>query len=168
LPPGLLLAIAKVETGRFDSATRQIEPWPWAVQAENRGLYFESKADAVRWVKDAVARGTRSVDTGCLQVNLFFHPSAFASIEQAFDPVSNADYAGRFLLQLHAMTGDWDRASGFYHSQELSRASAYLQRVKQVSAVSIPATQSTILSKLRDAWRATTETKMAMSGQFAR
>jgi hypothetical protein len=168
LPAGLLMAMAKVETGRFDSATHQLEPWPWAVQAESRGLYFESKADAVRWVKEAMAKGIRSIDTGCLQVNLFFHPNAFASVEQAFDPASNADYAGRFLLRLHSMTGDWDRASGFYHSQELSRASAYRQRVRQVSGVSIPVTQSTILSKLRDAWRATIPTKTAAPGEIAR
>jgi hypothetical protein len=168
LPAGLLLAISKVETGRFDSATRQVEPWPWAVQAENRGLYFDSKAEAVQWVKEALARGTRSVDTGCLQVNLFFHPNAFASVDQAFDPASNADYAARFLLQLHALTGDWDRASGFYHSQELSRASAYLQRVRQIAGVSIPATEPPILSKLRDAWRATLATKAVAAGQIAR
>ena len=47
----------------------------------------------------------RSIDIGCAQVNLMHHPDAFASLEQAFDPMANADYAARFLKQLHDTHG---------------------------------------------------------------
>ena len=39
------------------------------------------------------AQGARSIDVGCMQVNLLHHADAFASLEQAFDPVANARYA---------------------------------------------------------------------------
>ena len=129
LPAGLLFAISQVESGRPDPTRQRLEPWPWTVQAEGRGLYFESAAQAVQWVKDARARGVTSIDAGCLQVNLFYHPDAFETTEQAFDPVRNADYAARFLLELHAMTGDWGQATGFYHSQTLTLATSYRERV---------------------------------------
>lgn len=44
------------------------------------------------------------------------HPAAFASLDDAFDPASNARYAARFLNQLHAQTGSWPRAVAGYHS----------------------------------------------------
>ena len=39
----------------------------------------------------ALERGVRQVDVGCMQINLQSHPHAFASLEDAFDPGSNAD-----------------------------------------------------------------------------
>jgi len=160
LPSGLLFAISKVESGRFDPAMHRIEPWPWTVQANGRGIYFENKAQAVQWVEDAMARGITSIDTGCLQVNLFYHPHAFATLEDAFDPEHNADYAARFLLELYALAGDWRQATGFYHSQTLALATSYRDRIGRVlggetltwSAAPKP---PTTLDHLGDAWHAT-------------
>ncbi|WP_158928030.1 transglycosylase SLT domain-containing protein [Acidisphaera sp. S103] len=160
LPSGLLFAISKVESGRFDPTVNRVEPWPWTVQAEGRGIYFDSKVQAVRWVEDAMARGVTSIDTGCLQVNLFYHPHAFTTLEDAFDPERNADYAARFLLQLYAAAGDWRQAEGFYHSQTVALATSYRDRVDRVlggqtltwSAKPKP---PTTLDRLGDAWRAT-------------
>jgi hypothetical protein len=165
LPSCLLFAISQVESGRPDPAMRRLEPWPWTVQAEGRGIYFETKAQAVEWVKEARTRGVTSIDTGCLQVNLAYHPDAFATPEDAFDPQRNADYAARFLLQLHAATGDWRQATGFYHSQTLVLATSYRERIGRAlsedSSVGLglawPAAPKppTTLDRLGDAWRAT-------------
>jgi hypothetical protein len=170
LPSGLLFAISQVESGRPDAAMRRLEPWPWTVQAEGRGIYFETKAQAVEWVKEARARGVTSIDTGCLQVNLAYHPDAFETPEDAFDPQRNADYAARFLLQLHAATGDWRQATGFYHSQTLVLATSYRERIGRAltgnplgggalgaQALAWPAAPKppTTLDRLGDAWRAT-------------
>ena len=160
LPSGLLFAISKVESGRFDPAMNRVEPWPWTVQAEGRGIYFDNKAQAVRWVRDAIARGVTSIDTGCLQVNLFYHPHAFATLEDAFDPERNADYAARFLLQLYAAAGDWRQAEGFYHSQTLALATSYRDRVERVLSGgtltwSAKPKPPTTLDRLGTAWRAT-------------
>jgi hypothetical protein len=160
LPSGLLFAISKVESGRFDPAVNRVEPWPWTVQAEGKGLYFENKAQAVRWVQDAMARGVTSIDTGCLQVNLFYHPHAFATLDDAFDPERNADYAARFLLQLYTAAGDWRQAEGFYHSQTLALATSYRDRVERVLSGqpltwSVTRKPPTALDRLGTAWRAT-------------
>jgi hypothetical protein len=131
LPARLLSAIARVESGRRDPATGQPDPWPWTINAEGRGSFFPDKAAAIAAVRALQAQGVRSIDVGCMQVNLRHHPNAFASLEQAFDPLANARYALRFLQDLHAgpAGGDWMRAASFYHSQTPELAEAYRGRV---------------------------------------
>jgi hypothetical protein len=128
LPPRLLEAIARVESGRPDAAGR-LRPWPWTINAEGQGAFFATKAQAIAAVRALQARGVRSIDVGCLQVNLMFHPAAFASLEQAFDPQSNAMYAARFLSALHGSGDDWMNAIAAYHSQTAVLGAAYRQRV---------------------------------------
>jgi hypothetical protein len=71
----------------------------------------------------------RSIDIGCMQVNLLHHPQAFASLEAGFDPTKNVAYAVRFLRELHARTGDWNQAVAMYHSATPERGLIYQQRV---------------------------------------
>ena len=99
-PPGLLAAIARAESGRPVPPLPGLQPWPWAVNADGGAYYFDSKATAVAWVTAALARGVRQIDVGCMQINLQSHPNAFRSIDDAFEPASNAAYAARFLSQL--------------------------------------------------------------------
>jgi hypothetical protein len=130
LAPGLLLAIGRVESGRADPRGGGITPWPWTINAEGQGRYFETKADAVAAVQALQARGVQVIDVGCMQVNLFHHPRAFATLDEAFDPAANARYAGLFLKRLATLTGgDWERAAGFYHSATPERGDAYRQKV---------------------------------------
>ena len=130
IPTGLLAAIARVESGRA-AGGGILEPWPWTVNAQGQGLFFASKVAAVAWVGQAEAAGITSIDTGCLQVNLHYHPDAFRSLEEAFDITTNADYAGRFLRQLveGPAHGDWLVAAGLYHSSTPDRASEYRAKV---------------------------------------
>jgi hypothetical protein len=74
----------------------------------------------------------RSIDVGCMQVNLLHHPNAFASLEQAFDPVGNAIYAAHFLRQLFDQTGSWPKATAAYHSATPKLGSAYQLKVASV------------------------------------
>ncbi len=74
-----------------------VRPWPWTINVAGQGFFFPTKALAVTAVRELLASGVQSIDVGCLQVNLMFHPAAFASLEQAFDPMANARYAARFL-----------------------------------------------------------------------
>lgn len=129
LPPGLLGAIALVETGRRDPATGRIEPWPWSFNVEGEGRVPPNRTLALAEVRALQARGARSIDVGCMQVNLMHHPQAFASLEQAFDPVANVRYAAGFLRSLHARSGDWAQATANYHSGEEMRGLAYHRRV---------------------------------------
>ncbi len=116
LPPRLLNAIALVESGRYDETTKTVHPWPWTINAEGEGHYYASKADAIGAVRALRMRGVRSIDVGCLQVNLMHHPDAFGSLDEAFEPSMNAAYAAQFLNRLHAPGDDWAKAIGDYHS----------------------------------------------------
>jgi hypothetical protein len=129
LPPHLLEAIAEVESGRPEPSTGRLQPWPWTINADGEGAFFATKADAIAAVRTLQARGVRSIDVGCMQVNLMFHPTAFASLEQAFDPRANALYAARFLNSLYTGSHDWLNAIGAYHSQTQALGTDYRRRV---------------------------------------
>lgn len=129
IPAHLLTAIGRVESGRRDPETGAFHPWPWTINAEGRGQFFATRAAAIAEVQALQARGMRSIDIGCMQVNLRHHPDAFADLNAAFDPVTNARYAARFLTELQGRTGDWTRAAAAYHSQTPERAEPYRERV---------------------------------------
>jgi hypothetical protein len=129
LPAGLLLAIGRVESGRWDATRRRVVPWPWALDAGGNGRLFDSKDAAVTQTAMLRGAGVPNIDVGCFQIDLTSHPLAFASLEQAFDPVANADYAARFLIELHARLGNWDAAIAGYHSLQPERGAAYRQLV---------------------------------------
>jgi hypothetical protein len=129
LPQGLLLAIGRVESGRWDTLRGRVTAWPWTINAAGKGLWFATKDAAAGAARDLLNDGTRSIDVGCFQINLMWHPAAFASLEQAFDPDANAAYAARFLLALFSQTGSWDAAVEAYHSADPTLGYAYRQQV---------------------------------------
>ncbi len=129
LPANLLLAIGMVESGRADPLTGQIQPWPWSVNADGAGHFFASKADAVAFTRLADSSGARDVDVGCFQISLQNHPNAFASLDEAFDPVANANAAAAFLNQLKAQTSSWNAAIAAYHSAAPALGLPYQRRV---------------------------------------
>jgi len=129
IPHALLLAIGRVESGRRDPETGRVSPWPWTIHAEGTGQYFPTKEAAVAAVRALQARGVRSIDVGCMQVNLHHHPYAFGSLEDAFDPARNADYAARFLVDLQGRVNSWTQAAAHYHSHTPELAEAYKRRV---------------------------------------
>jgi hypothetical protein len=125
LPPRLLGAIGLTETGRVDAGSGRVRPWPWTVNAEGEGQFFETKQQAVAAVRALQARGVRSIDVGCLQVNLMYHRDAFATLEDAFDPRINAAYAARFLNTLYVAGRNWAHAIAAYHSETPALGDAY-------------------------------------------
>jgi soluble lytic murein transglycosylase-like protein len=166
IPTGLLMAIGQTESGRRDPASGQIQPWPWTVNAAGRGRQFDNAAAAIDYVQSSIKEGITSIDTGCLQVNLQQHPLAFQNLEDAFDPKANASYAARFLVQLHAQSGDWGQAVGDYHSKTSLLGQTYRSAVQVhligLSISSHPAmmdakslARTITLDALRAAWSAT-------------
>lgn len=129
LPPHLLMAIGRIESGRRDPTTGSFHPWPWTINVEGRGYFFASKPEAIAAVQAFWAGGARSIDVGCMQINLRHHPNAFPTLDAAFDPVTNARYAARFLNELYAPRNDWSRAASAYHSATAEYAEPYRQRV---------------------------------------
>ena len=128
-PRHLLTAIALNESGRKDPVTGARVAWPWAVMAEGRGRYLPTKAAAIAEVRDLQASGIRNIDVGCMQINLSYHPDAFASLEDAFDPAINVAYAADYLRSLFSEMGSWDEAAGRYHSATPEHKIPYQNRV---------------------------------------
>jgi len=157
LPRGLLQAIGRVESGRRDPETGQFAPWPWTTNAEGEGKYFPTREAAIAHVRQLQARGVRIIDVGCMQVNLHHHPNAFASLEQAFDPLTNARYAARFLSELNAGRADWRQAAGHYHSQTPERSGPYREKVlaaweQEARNAGDSSAEAMALARLRAGW----------------
>ncbi len=129
IPRHLLAAVAAAESGRPVAAGRSAEPWPWTVTAQGQGRYFATKPDAIEAVADLLGIGIGNIDVGCMQINLSYHPEAFASLDEAFDPLANAAYGAVYLRALFMATGSWPEAIGRYHSATRQLNSAYRKRV---------------------------------------
>lgn len=129
IPQGLLAAISLVESGRGMGPGGSTVAWPWTINAAGEGQYFDSKEEAIAATRQLIEDGLRSIDVGCMQVNLRYHPDAFASIEQAFDPARNVAYGASFLRQLHRLQGSWPKAVERYHSSEDGRRAEYREKV---------------------------------------
>ena len=128
IPEGLLKAIGFTESGRITADGRRV-PWPWTVNADGQGYYFETKKDAIAFVQELQGRGISIIDVGCMQVDLYYHPDAFASLDAAFDPATNVAYAAKFLNELKRETGDWGVATQYYHSRTPYLGQTYAGRV---------------------------------------
>ena len=128
IPDRLLHSIGLVESGRAVSG-RGAASWPWTINAAGAGRFFETKPAAIAAVEQARSAGIHSIDVGCMQVNLVHHPAAFASLEQAFDPQANANYAAAFLSSLFRKTGSWPAAAEAYHSSTPDLGIPYGRRV---------------------------------------
>ncbi|MEM0944334.1 MAG: lytic transglycosylase domain-containing protein [Pseudomonadota bacterium] len=132
VPLDVMRAITRTETGRSRGGV--FSPWPWTVNMEGAGYWFDSQADALAFAKTHHARGARSFDVGCFQINYRWHGEAFEGVPAMFDPAQNADYAARFLSDLYAETGAWEKAAGHYHSRTPDLAKRYRARFAEIRA----------------------------------
>ncbi len=133
VPDRLMQAIGIVESGRPDERGGTTA-WPWTINVEGVGEVFETKEAAIAAVNAHRAQGARSIDVGCMQVNLMHHPDAFGSLDEAFDPAANARYAAQFLQKLLAQTGSWPHAAAAYHSLTPDIGADYARKVLAVWA----------------------------------
>ncbi|MCB2094396.1 MAG: transglycosylase SLT domain-containing protein [Rhodobacteraceae bacterium] len=130
VPVSVLRAISLTETGRRHGGA--FRPWPWTVNMEGKGIWFDSEPEARAYVDKAFAQGARSFDVGCFQINYKWHGEAFRSIEEMFDPLTNALYAARFLQSLREEKGSWSSAAGAYHSRNAKFADKYQARFDRI------------------------------------
>jgi hypothetical protein len=128
IPNNLLLAIGLREAGL--SRGGRLTVWPWSVNADGAGRFLTDREAAIAYVRERQGAGAELIDIGCMQVNLRWHPDAFPRLEDGFDPALNVDYAARFLVRLHAETGDWRAAAGRYHSADPERSAVYLSALE--------------------------------------
>ena len=129
IPSGMLVAIGRVESGRRHPVTGVTVPWPWTINAAGTGRMFDNAAQAIEATRALRAGGLASIDVGCFQVNLLHHASAFSSLDVAFDPQANANYAAQFLAALRERTGSWEEAIAAYHSSTPALGGPYRDKV---------------------------------------
>jgi len=130
VPLSVLMSIARVETGT--SITGALTPWPWTANLGGKGYFFQTMDEAIAFSAQHIDAGTINFDVGCFQINLRWHSKGFTSLENAFDPMANANYAANFLARLHQDTGNWSDAVATYHSRTPEHAQTYLEKVKSV------------------------------------
>ncbi len=132
IPTEVLRSLSLTETGR--SRDGEFAPWPWTVNMEGKGYWFDTRTEAVAFVTEAYEAGARSFDIGCFQINHRWHGQAFTSFDQMFDPARNAEYAAEFLTSLLEEGGSWSEAAGAYHSKTDALAEKYRERFDRILA----------------------------------
>jgi hypothetical protein len=132
LPPGLLRAIALVESGRKLAWEYETRPWPWTVRAGGKGWHLPTEEAALGLIRRIQEEGRTSIDIGCMQINLRFHGHAFRNLREALDPASNIAYAASFLQKLMSETGSWRSAAGYGHSRDPKLAARYFEKVLRI------------------------------------
>lgn len=146
IPRHLLHAIALAESGRWIANRKATVAWPWTVTSGDQSWYFNTADAAVSHVRALKKQGVRNIDVGCVQINLYHHPDAFPSLEQAFDPATNIRYGAEFLADLKRETRSWTKAAGFYHSRTPGREAAYRAKVvrhwRNAQGVATPASRA--------------------------
>ncbi|WP_259805880.1 lytic transglycosylase domain-containing protein [Aliiroseovarius crassostreae] len=126
VPISVLKAISLTETGRKRGGG--MRPWPWTVNMEGKGVWFDTEDEAKSYVFKHFKRGARSFDVGCFQINYKWHHQNFSSLEEMFDPLANGLYAAKFLNDLFVEKGNWRDAAGAYHSRTPKYADKYKAR----------------------------------------
>jgi len=129
IPKHLLTAISQAESGRWNKSNKVNVAWPWTVTSRGQGRFFKTKTEALAEVKALRSQGVENIDVGCMQVNLYYHGSAFGNISEALDPKANIAYAARYLKKLYSSSDDWLIAVGNYHSTTPELNKAYRARV---------------------------------------
>ena len=130
VPLSVLQALTRTETGR--KANGEVEPWPWTVNMEGRGVWVENRNEALLFVYDHFRTGARSFDVGCYQIRYRWHGANVSSIEERFKPLENARYAALFLRSLFNERGNWNDAAGAFHSRTAIHADRYMVRFGEI------------------------------------
>ncbi len=137
IPMNLLWSIACVESGKSDRHL-PIQPWPWTINVNKKGYFFKNKHDCLKAIKRFIKQGHKSIDVGCMQINLKHHPHAFASLEDAFDIHKNITYGAKFLKSLFKKYKNWTTAIAHYHSSHARHHHFYQKKVLNLWKKSCP------------------------------
>lgn len=129
IPTHWLAAIASAESGRYHKRLGMLLPWPWTLNVNGKGYYFDNKREALQKIREYQAMGIEKIDVGCMQVNLHYHGHAFSSISEALEPRYNVAYAARFLRNNFDELRSWKSATAAYHSRTPWRGKKYFERV---------------------------------------
>ena len=119
IPRGLLLAIAKIESGNR----------PYALNIAGKPVIATSKQEAVAVVRHHLDQGRSNIDLGVMQLNFYWHGKHFNNIEEMLTPSRNINYGAKFLSDLYRQHGSWQKAVRYYHSSSPEHYRQYSRKV---------------------------------------
>jgi len=119
IPPGLLSAIAQVE-----SSNRA-----YAINIAGNSIYAKSLSEAKRIAQKKINSGVNNMDLGIMQLNWRWHGSRFANIEEMLQSEKNIEYAAKLLKSLYLQHGNWQKAIRYYHSAKSEHNRKYSRKV---------------------------------------
>lgn len=134
IPSNTLHSIALKESGKKHKSRKIRIVWPWTVNVEGKGYYFNNKREAVNFVRKQIIKGYESIDVGCMQINLRHHLEAFHSLDQAFEPNNNVRYGAEFLRSKYDQLKNWHKAIAHYHSSTHSLGFKYKQDIVKIAS----------------------------------
>nr|WP_281168719.1 transglycosylase SLT domain-containing protein [Kiloniella laminariae] len=106
-------------------ANRESSLHPWTINVAGDNEYGQSQEYTLRLINQIVLMGYKSIDVGCMQMNLRWHGSKFRTLEEMLNPDHNVYQASKFLVGLYKEYGNWPQAIGAYHSRLPSLGQAY-------------------------------------------
>ncbi len=133
IPKDTLHSISLQETGKTHSLHKKSIVWPWAINSEGQSFYFDNKAEAIAFIRSELKKGKRSIDVGCMQVNMKHHGHNFQSIEHALEPRINIEFGAKFLSQKFDQLGNWHQAIAHYHSATPKFGEKYSKSVFKIA-----------------------------------
>ena len=117
--PYLLYAIALAESKKTDETKRNVRPWPWAVNVQGKGHWFDTREEAEAFVMEHYNRGIRNIDVGIMQINLRWHGHRVSHPLDLFDMETAIRVGEEILLEAIASApGDMTLGVGRYHHWE--------------------------------------------------
>ncbi|MCF8494662.1 MAG: lytic transglycosylase domain-containing protein [Rickettsiaceae bacterium] len=119
IPSGLLVAIAKIESGMN----------AYALNVNGKSVLASNSREASSLIASARKVGISNIDVGIMQLNYRWHASGFASIQEMLNPQRNIEYAASFLLRLKKQHGTWHKALRYYHSAKPEHHKKYSRKV---------------------------------------
>lgn len=119
LPPGLLSAVAAVESGHY----------PWTINLAGKAVATPDFASAAKLLRSADGLPRRDVAVGCLQIHMRYHLQKFPAPEWALVPAYNVWYGAGLLRELKDRYGDWETAVGHYNASDPAARKLYVSQV---------------------------------------
>lgn len=122
--PYILYAIAVLESGKTWS-DGIVRPWPWTLNVNGRGVYLNSKEEAVE-VYFREKKKQKNIDVGICQVSSLYHEDKVTSLIHLMDYTTNIEVAAKILKEaLLSSPDDPVLGVGRYHSWKEERAREY-------------------------------------------
>ncbi len=77
----------------------QAQPWPWTLNINGKGYYFNSYSEAVEHANKALKSNPRRFGVGIGQIEWAFHKSRFKDVSEALNPIKNLQVVRDILYE---------------------------------------------------------------------